>query len=96
MHECRPQRVRKQLRRGADDCPSANRCRHGSDLAEVKSPIVDQDRQVFRAGVGSMQMYSVLFSDCFSMRDLDPLIGIVSCAAACLVFWLVVLLVYWS
>jgi hypothetical protein len=30
------------------------------------------------------------------MRDLDPLIGIVSCAAACLVFWLVVLLFYWS
>jgi len=29
------------------------------------------------------------------MRNLDALIGIVSCAAACLVFWLVVGLVYW-
>lgn len=29
------------------------------------------------------------------MRDLDPIIGIVSCAAACLVFWIAMLLVYW-
>ena len=66
------------------------------DPPEAKSPILDRDRQAFCAGVGSMQAYSVLASGCFSMRDLDPLIGIVSCAAACLVFWLVVLLFYWS
>ena len=87
--------AREQRTRGADDCPSRKPCTHVSDPPEVKSPIVDRERQAFRAEPGSIRTSSVLVFCSCSMRDLDPLIGIVSCAAACLVFWLVVLLFYW-